>query len=107
MTLIAQTTTVESMQNTANMYAKRMLESICKDNAHRFINDEHTKNNTPAPGVHTRHLHFPHQSVSLILNTNDNTIKVIVLSGYKDATATASLDDYTPDNNPNDYELCA
>lgn len=107
MTLTAQTTTVESMQNTANMYAKRMLEFISQDNAHRFINDENTKNNTPEPGVHTRHLHFTHQSVSLILNTNDNTIKVIVLSGYKDATVVASLDDYTPDTNPNDYKLCA
>lgn len=106
MTMTAKDTTVESMQRTANMYARHMLYCMYTNPQH-FTQAEDVKQEENTPGVYMRHLHCTHQTVTLIFNENDNTIRVIVLNGYNQAETTASIEDYTPEDNPSDYVLAA
>ena len=88
------------------MYAKHMLYCMYT-NPQEFTQAADVKQEENSPGVYKRYLHFTHQTVALIFNENDNTIRVIVLNGYNQAETIVSIDDYTPEDNPSGYVLVA
>lgn len=95
----AENTTVEEMQKTADLYARHFLDYIGADNGERFTNDRNTKHHEDnGNDLYVRHRHFPHQSIALWFNQTERTATVLVLNGYRNASTSFSLDDYTPDN---------
>lgn len=104
----AQNTTVAEMKDTADFYARNLLDYVGADNGKRFKNNSRTKRYDDSPNAYHFSLHFFNQSVLMTFDEAQRTVSARVFNGYNDVITTLSLDDYTPNNeSASDYVLCA